>query len=67
MSIPNPWKTLWIRYNMDQMLQNLYEDLENVAVERQKEPLQQVDYYRLHKEFLGMKAKLLNHHLKISK
>ena len=35
MSLPNPWKTLWIKYNLDSMLNNLYEDLEISALDNQ--------------------------------
>ena len=61
---PNPWKFLWIKYDMDSMLSNLYELEESRAEEKRKEPIGQIDYLRLHKEFLGMKAGMIDTYLK---
>ena len=49
------------------MLNNLYEDLEISSLNSKVESINQMDYFRLHREYLGMKAKLLNHHLEVSK
>jgi len=61
--IPNPWKMLWIKYNMEQICNSVYEIEENLASERKKPSIQQYDYLRLHKEFAGTKAQLLDKHL----
>ena len=63
MIIPNPWKELWQSYNLDQMLESVYEVEENLALERRKPSIAQVDYLRVHGEYLGTKAKLLENHL----
>jgi len=57
---PNPWKLLWIKYDMDSMLSNLYELEETRAEEKRKSPIGQIDYLRLHQEYLGMKADMIN-------
>ena len=57
---PNPWKLLWIKYDMDSMLSNLYELEETQAEEKRKSPIGQIDYLRLHQEYLGMKAEMIN-------
>jgi len=67
MIAPNPWKVLWKKYNMDSMMNSVYELEENNAFEKRKEPLAQVDYWRLHNEFLGTKAELLNKYLETSR
>lgn len=35
-SINNPWKKLFMSYNMDQMWSNLYEDMELASIEAKK-------------------------------
>lgn len=67
MIAPNPWKTLWENYNMDSMLGSVYEVEENLAFSRKKEPIQQHDYLRLHNEYVGTKALLLERHLQTSR
>lgn len=57
---PNPWKLLWIKYDMDSMLGNLYELEETNAEAQRKSPIGQIDYLRLHQEYLGMKAEMVN-------
>ena len=67
MVVPNPWKSLWKAYNIDSMLDSVYESEENLALETRKPSIAQVDYLRIHKEYLGTKAKLLELHLENSK
>lgn len=54
---------MWEKYNMDSMMSSMYEIEENLAIERMKGPKEQYDYLKLHKEYLGMKANLLDNHL----
>jgi hypothetical protein len=63
MIVPNPWKMLWEDYNLDQLIFSVYEVLENNALETRKPSVAQIDYLRVHLEYLGTKAKLLETHL----
>ena len=67
MITPNPWKQMWEKYNMDSMMASMYEVEENLALERIKGPKEQYDYLKLHREYLGMKANLLDNHLESSR
>jgi hypothetical protein len=67
MITPNPWKTLWKKYNLDSMLNSVYELEENTAHERRQGSLSQVEYLALHKEYFGMKAELMDNYLKNSR
>lgn len=49
------------------MWENLYEDMELASIEAKMPSINQVNFYRLHKEFLGMKATLISHHIEVSK
>lgn len=61
---PNPWKLLYIKYDLESMQNNLYELEEAHAEEQRKEPIGQIDYFRLHKEYFGMKSGLMDTYLK---
>ena len=52
---------------MDSMMASMYEVEENLALERMKQPREQYDYLKLHREYLGMKSNLLNNHLETSR
>jgi hypothetical protein len=67
MSVPDPWKVLWMKYNMDSMLNSVYELEENIARQRRELPISQVDYLRVHNEYLGTKAALLDKYMKTSR
>jgi hypothetical protein len=67
MVFPAPWKSLWQDYNLDALLDSVYEVEENLANETRKPSVAQVDYLRVHQEYLGTKAKLLELHLENSK
>ncbi|OMJ69054.1 hypothetical protein SteCoe_33323 [Stentor coeruleus] len=67
MVFPAPWKQLWKSYNLDSILESVFENEENLALETRKPSLAQVDYLRVHKEYLGTKAKLMEIHLENSR
>ena len=67
MVVPNPWKGMYEDYNMDSLVESIYESEEIRAMEARKDSIAQVDYLRVHKEYIGTKAKLLEVHLENSK
>lgn len=67
MVVPNPWKELWKTYNMDSLMNSIYEVNENLAIKDRAPSIAQVDYLRIHLEYLGTKAKLLEIHMENSK
>ena len=64
---PNPWKLLWIKYNMAAMMNSVYELEEENAYKNIVEPTKQVDYLHLHNEYLATKAKMMDQYLNKSK
>lgn len=67
MVVPNPWKSLWRKYNIDAMLSSVYEVEENLAHSKRQNSLGQVEYLALHREYFGMKAELMDSYLKNSR
>mmetsp|Transcript_13436 Transcript_13436/g.25313 ORF Transcript_13436/g.25313 Transcript_13436/m.25313 type:complete len:371 (+) Transcript_13436:1665-2777(+) len=67
MIVPNPWKSLWRKYNIDAIYNSVYENEENIANERRQPSLGQVEYLALHKEYFGMKAELMDAYVKNSR
>ncbi|CAG9325886.1 unnamed protein product [Blepharisma stoltei] len=67
MIVPNPWKHIWMEYNMNQMISATWENEENGAFEKKKESVSQADYMRIHNEYIGTKTFLLEKHLQTSR